>query len=81
MGIEDVLFFQSDAGSTRVVTCLEKASIRTPLKELLAELNPVVFWQIHRRVIVRVSAIRPVRRNELGRLEMSPCMVQQRFCR
>jgi DNA-binding LytR/AlgR family response regulator len=68
---EDVLFFQSDEGSTRVVTPLEEASIRTPLKELLAELNPVVFWQIHRGVIVRVSAIRAVRRNELGRLEIA----------
>jgi DNA-binding LytR/AlgR family response regulator len=68
---EDVLFFQSDEGSTRVVTRLEEASIRTPLKELLAELNPDVFWQIHRRVIVRVSAIRTVRRNELGRLEIA----------
>jgi len=30
-----------------------------------------VFWQIHRAVIVRVSAIRAVRRNELGRLELA----------
>jgi len=68
---EDVLFFQADDGCTRVVTRLEEASIRTPLKDLLTELNPDVFWQIHRRVIVRVKAIRAVRRNELGRLEIA----------
>lgn len=68
---DDVLFFQADEGFTRVVTRVEAASIRTPLKELLAGLNPEVFWQIHRSVIVRVSAIRAVRRNELGRLEIT----------
>lgn len=68
---DDVLFFRVDNGSTWVITRHEKASIRTPLKELLPELNPDVFWQIHRGIIVRVSAIRTVRRNELGRLEVA----------
>jgi DNA-binding LytR/AlgR family response regulator len=68
---EDVLFFRADEGCTRVVTRVEKAIIRTPLKELLPGLNPDVFWQIHRAVIVRVSAIREVRWNELGRLELA----------
>jgi DNA-binding LytR/AlgR family response regulator len=68
---EDVLFFRADEGCTWVVTRLEKACIRTPLKELLPGLNADVFWQIHRSVIVRVSAIRTVRRNELGRLEVA----------
>jgi DNA-binding LytR/AlgR family response regulator len=68
---EDVLFFRADEGCTWVITRLEKASIRTPLKELLPALNPDVFWQIHRSVVVRVSAICAVRRNELGRLEIA----------
>ncbi len=68
---EDVLFFRADEGCTQVITRLENASIRTPLKELLPALNPNVFWQIHRSIIVRVSAIRTVRRNELGRLEIA----------
>jgi DNA-binding LytR/AlgR family response regulator len=68
---EDVLFFQADEGFTRVVTALEQATIRTALKDLLPGLNPDVFWQIHRSVIVRVGAIREVRRNELGRMEIA----------
>jgi DNA-binding LytR/AlgR family response regulator len=68
---EDVLFFRADEGCTRVVTRTEEAMIRTPLKELLPGLNPDIFWQIHRGTIVRVSAIRLVRRNELGRLELA----------
>jgi DNA-binding LytR/AlgR family response regulator len=69
--VEDVLFFQADEGFTRVVTRTEEASIHTPLRQLLPGLNPDVFWQIHRKVIVRVSAIRAVRRNELGGLEIA----------
>jgi DNA-binding LytR/AlgR family response regulator len=68
---EDVLFFRADEGITRVVTPQEQATIRTPLKDLLPGLNPDMFWQIHRSVIVRVSAIHAVRRNELGRLEIA----------
>jgi DNA-binding LytR/AlgR family response regulator len=71
IAIYDVLFFRADDGGTRVVTRLEEASIRTPLKELVQQLNPDVFWQVHRSVIVRVSAIRAVRRTELGRLEIA----------
>jgi DNA-binding LytR/AlgR family response regulator len=68
---QDVLFFQADAGATRVVTRGEEAVIRTSLKELLPGLNSDVFWQIHRSAIVRMSAIRAVRWNELGRLEIA----------
>lgn len=68
---QDVLFFQAGEGATRVVSRNEEAVIRTPLKELLAGLNPDVFWQIHRSTIVRVAAIRAVRRNDLGRLEIA----------
>jgi DNA-binding LytR/AlgR family response regulator len=68
---EDVLFFRADQGRTRVVTRQEEASIFTPLKDLLPGLNEDMFWQIHRSVIVRVSAIRSVQRNELARLEVA----------
>jgi DNA-binding LytR/AlgR family response regulator len=68
---QDVLFFEADSGSTRVVTRTEEAFIRTSLKDLLPGLNPDVFWQVHRSAIVQVSAIRAVRRNELGKLEIA----------
>jgi DNA-binding LytR/AlgR family response regulator len=71
IAIQDVLFFQADEGSTRVVTRSEEAVIRTSLKVLLPGLNPDLFWQVHRSTIVQVSAIRAVRRNELGRLEIT----------
>ncbi len=56
--LEDILFFQSTDKYTRVVSRQGEAIIRTPLKELLAALDPDVFWQVHRSVIVRVAGVR-----------------------
>jgi DNA-binding LytR/AlgR family response regulator len=64
--IEEVLFFQSQDKYVRVVTANAEAVIRTPLKELLTQLDPEVFWQVHRSVIVRASAIDRVKRDALG---------------
>jgi DNA-binding LytR/AlgR family response regulator len=69
--IDDVLFFQAQDKYTRVVTASDEAVIRMSLKELLAGLDPVQFWQVHRSVIVRANAIARVRRDELGKLDLS----------
>lgn len=69
--IDDVLFFQAQDKYIRVVTHSDEAIIRTPLKELIASLDPDVFWQVHRSVVVRVSAIDRVRKDELGRYQLS----------
>ena len=50
----------------RVVTIEDEAVIRTPLKELVTQLDPEVFWRVHRRVIVRTSAIDRVQKDALG---------------
>ncbi len=49
---EDVIYLESDTRYTRIVHSEGDALIRTPLKELLARLDPAVFWQVHRSVIV-----------------------------
>jgi DNA-binding LytR/AlgR family response regulator len=64
--IEEVLFFRAQDKYTRVVTANEEAHIRMPLKELVEKLDPEIFWQVHRSVIVRYDAIRLVRREEAG---------------
>ena len=65
--IDDVLYFQSDTKYTRVVLAQSEALIRTPLKDLLAELDPDRFWQIHRNAIVNVSALAGVLREDAER--------------
>lgn len=67
IGIEEVLYFQAQDKYVRVVTAGAEAIIRTPIKDLLAGLDPDEFWQVHRGVVVRVSAIDRVRKDELGK--------------
>ncbi len=70
IAIDEVLLFQSEDKYTRVATAAEAAHIRTPLKELAEQLDPEVFWRVHRNAIVRVAAIRQVRPDDDGRLQV-----------
>jgi DNA-binding LytR/AlgR family response regulator len=70
LGIDEVLYFHAQDKYVRVVTADDEAVIRTPLRELLGGLDGDTFWQVHRSVIVRVSAIERVRRDELGKLRL-----------
>jgi DNA-binding LytR/AlgR family response regulator len=65
--VEDVLFFRSDEKYTRVQTRDKEAFIRTPIRELLPQLDPQQFWQIHRSAIVNLAAIASVTRDDTGR--------------
>jgi DNA-binding LytR/AlgR family response regulator len=65
--IDDVLFFVSDEKYTRVQTAQQEALIRKPIKELLAELDPQQFWQIHRSTLINARAIAGIIRDERGR--------------
>jgi DNA-binding LytR/AlgR family response regulator len=58
IALEDIIFFQSSDKYTRVVSGQGEAIIRTALKELLTQLDPAAFWQVHRSVIVRVANVR-----------------------
>jgi DNA-binding LytR/AlgR family response regulator len=69
--VEEVLFFQSDEKYTRVVTGDSEALIRKPIRELLEELDPARFWQIHRATIVNVDFIAQVRKGMKDQAEIS----------
>jgi DNA-binding LytR/AlgR family response regulator len=69
--VEEILFFQSDEKYTRVVTGEGEALIRKPIRELLEELDPARFWQIHRATIVNVDRIAGVRRGLKDQAELS----------
>ncbi|MCC7218349.1 MAG: response regulator transcription factor [Burkholderiales bacterium] len=62
----DILFFRAEDKYTRVQTAGFEALIRKPIKELIDELDPKEFWQIHRATVVRVDAIGEVSRNLRG---------------
>jgi DNA-binding LytR/AlgR family response regulator len=65
--VDDVLFFMSDEKYTRVQTAHQEALIRKPIRELIAELDPQQFWQIHRSTLVNARAIAGVSRDFRGR--------------
>jgi len=67
IAVDEVLFFTSDEKYTRVQTAQLEALIRKPIKELIAELDPAQFWQIHRSTLINTKAIAGVTRDERGR--------------
>ena len=67
IAVDEVLFFISDEKYTRVQTAQVEALIRKPIKELVDELDPHQFWQIHRSTLVNVNGIAGVGRDFRGR--------------
>lgn len=68
--VSEVLVFEAADKYVRVLTAGSEVLIRTPLKELMPQLEPAMFWQIHRGTVVRADAIDSVTRNEAGRLSL-----------
>nr|WP_314539635.1 LytTR family DNA-binding domain-containing protein [uncultured Massilia sp.] len=65
--VEEILFFRSDEKYTSVQTEKFEALIRKPVRDLAEELDPALFWQIHRATLVNVNAIEGVTRDIRGR--------------
>ncbi len=65
--IDEVAYFRADNKYTTVVTADGEALLRTPIKELVAMLDPASFKQIHRSTIVNLKAIAGITRDDAGR--------------
>jgi len=68
--VEEVCYFQADNKYTLVVTPHQESLIRRPIKELVQELDPAMFWQIHRGTVINVNAIAGVQRDLSGQLRV-----------
>ena len=66
--IDEVIYFEAADKYIRVLTATNEYLIRTPLKELLPQLDANTFWQIHRGTVVQASTIDAVTRDEAGKL-------------
>ncbi len=69
--VEDVVYLEAADKYLRVLTATQEYLLRTPLKELLPQLDAQTFWQVHRGTVVRVQAIRSLSRDEAGRLSLT----------
>ncbi|RYZ12169.1 MAG: response regulator transcription factor [Comamonadaceae bacterium] len=69
--VDRVLYFEAADKYVRVLTADREYLIRTPLRQLLPQLDPAAFWQVHRSVVVAAEAIESVSRDEAGRQHLT----------
>ncbi|MEZ8772312.1 LytR/AlgR family response regulator transcription factor [Vibrio sp. 10N.247.310.17] len=73
IAVDDVSYFKAEDKYVSIFKkgqggSLEEFILRVSLKELIAQLNPDEFWQIHRSVVVKVSAIDKVKKGLSGQM-------------
>jgi len=68
--IDEVLYFEAADKYVRVLTTNREYLLRTPLRELVPQLDAQRFWQVHRGTVVRADAIDTVTRDEAGKLHL-----------
>ncbi|MEW9570718.1 LytR/AlgR family response regulator transcription factor [Rhodanobacter sp. Si-c] len=65
--VDDVAYFRADHKYTVAMTADGEALLRKPIRELLEQLDPAVFKQIHRSTIVNLKAIASIVRDDSGK--------------
>ena len=68
--MDEIVYFRSDNKYTLVATADKEALIRISIKELAEQVDPGVFWQIHRGTIVNVGYIAGVTRDMRGHMAL-----------
>jgi DNA-binding LytR/AlgR family response regulator len=69
--VEDVIYFEAADKYVRVITATREYLIRTSLRDLLPQLDPQRFWQVHRGTVVRADAIATALRDESGKVHLT----------
>jgi DNA-binding LytR/AlgR family response regulator len=69
--VADVLYFEAADKYIKVVTATREYLIRMPLRQLLQQLDPEEFWQVHRATVVRADAIATAMRDDTGKVELT----------
>ena len=64
--VDEVIYFKASDKYTEVITRQGESLIRKPIKDLAGELDPGMFWQIHRGTIVNARFIARVSRSLTG---------------
>lgn len=68
--VDEVRYFEAADKYVNVVTADGEALIRTPLKELLEQLDPQRFWQVHRGTVVNLKYVEAALRDDSGRIAL-----------
>jgi DNA-binding LytR/AlgR family response regulator len=68
LDVAEVRFFQADDKYTVVASSHGEYLIRTPISDLVSQLDPAQFWQVHRSTIVNLAWLDGTRRDDASRL-------------
>ena len=68
VSVAEVLYFEAADKYLRVVTAEREHLIRLSLRDLMPRLDAQQFWQVHRGLVVRASAISTATRDESGKV-------------
>jgi DNA-binding LytR/AlgR family response regulator len=69
--VDEVIYFEAADKYLRVVTAAREHLIRMALKDLLPQLDPQRFWQVHRGTVVQARCIASARREDSGKVTLS----------
>ena len=70
VSVDEICYFQATDKYTAVFTPDAELLIRISIKELVEQLDPGQFWQVHRGTLVNVRQIVSARHDALGRVSL-----------
>lgn len=68
LDVAAVRFFHADDKYTVVASVDGEFLIRTPITDLIAQLDPEQFWQVHRATLINLAWLEGTRRDDASRL-------------
>lgn len=71
VSVDDVCCLQSADKYTLLLTRDTELVLRTPLKDLVTQLDPQQFWQVHRGAVVQVGQIVAAHHSVLGKVTLT----------
>jgi DNA-binding LytR/AlgR family response regulator len=69
--VAGILYFESDGKYSKIAYGEQEYLINTTLKQLEKELDPKLFWRVHRSYIVNINAIEKSQPTMTGRLSLT----------
>lgn len=68
LDVAEVRFFHADDKYTVVASVHGEYLIRTTITDLVAQLDPELFWQVHRSTVINLAWLEGTRRDDASRL-------------
>jgi DNA-binding LytR/AlgR family response regulator len=69
--VAEVLYFEAADKYVRVITAEREHLVRASLRELLPQLDPALFWQVHRGTVVQARCVNTAKREESGKVTLT----------